>query len=114
MPKSLTPTEADEVAQLLIKCEQPDVADRLTDWERDFIESVTEQFANTNWLSPEKQIPKLRQIVEGDSGTSRENRRAISRPKKLSYGSGEAAGPPSGGFSGFGGKGPENQSGSDD
>lgn len=114
MPKPLSVDEHDEVVKLLMRCEDADVADRLTDWERGFVQSVVEQFANTNWLSPDKQIPKLREIVEDEGGSSRAGNRRFSRPTKLSYGSSEAAGPPRGGFSGFGRKGPEDQSGGDD
>lgn len=111
----LTPAEIDEITTLLLKTEEPDVADRLTDWERDFIVSITEQFSNTQWLSPEKQIPKLKAIVEGPTdGSRREDRRPISRPQKLSYGSGEAAGPPSRRYSGFDGEGSEDKSGDND
>jgi hypothetical protein len=109
MPRSLTPEQTDEVVKLLQQTEEPDVADRLTDWEKEFIQSVAEQFSNINWLSPDKQIPKLKQIVEGERGeTRRENRRSVSRSQRVSYrGSGEALGSPRGGFSGFGGSGEE-------
>lgn len=108
MPRNLSPEEADEVGRLLLRTEDPDVADRLTDWEKGFVQSVAEQYSNISWLS-EKQINGLKKIVEGEANgqTDRTDNRRFSRPSKLSYGSSEAAGRNPGFFSGFGGEGEE-------
>jgi hypothetical protein len=95
MPRSLTPEQQDEVVKLLRQTEEPDVADRLTDWEKEFIQSAAEQYANISWLSPEKQIPKLKQIVEGTGKRPNEDREERDRhPINRRYE----------GFSGFGRK----------
>lgn len=100
MPR-LTSQEIDEVVELLKAADEPDVIDRLTDWEQNFLPSVAEQFARTEWLS-ENQINRLKQIVEGRDGRSdRQGGSTFSRPKKLSYGSGETNRSSGGGFSGF-------------
>lgn len=110
----LTSAQADEISSLLLKTEDADVADRLTTWEKDFIADIAEQYSNIEWLS-EKQIGRLTKIVEGDpDGSSRENRRAISRPKRTSYGSSEALRPASGGFSGFTSESPKDKPSGDD
>lgn len=91
MPR-LTPTEIDEITSLLTKTEEGDVQDRIDDWSKSFIASATEQFANTQWLS-DKQINKLKDIVEGRDEKPKE--RGRSGPGKTSYT------PRGGGFSGF-------------
>jgi len=83
MPR-LSAQETDSITSLLSKSEESSVQERLSKWEEEFLASVAEQFANTSWLS-EKQIDRLREIVEGTGrGTSGEGSRPISRPKKLS------------------------------
>jgi hypothetical protein len=99
---ALTDKEKTEIQELLKEAESPEVVDRLSQWEQNFVNSVSEQFQNTGWLSPEKQIPKLKEIVEGrDARAGGERSRKYSRPSKLSYGSSHLERGHSGGFSGL-------------
>lgn len=101
MPRELPTELKDEVVRLLLSTEEPDVADRLTDWERSFVESAAQQFSEIGWLSPDRQIPKLRQIVEGSDDRSGRRSEKFGRPRKTSYGDATPVNR-SGGFSGFG------------
>jgi hypothetical protein len=100
MPRELTPEQHDEITRLLSASEEPDVADRLTPWEISFIESIAKQFSDRGWLSPDKQIPKLKQIVEGSDDKTGRRSPKFGRPTKTSYG--DATPVNRGGFSGFG------------
>lgn len=97
----LKQSEKDEIVELLKKCEEPEVADRLTDWERNYLADITEQYANVEWLSPDKQIPKLKQIVAGENGPREARSGSSSRREGFSGRRYEGHRPSGGGFSGF-------------
>jgi hypothetical protein len=104
MARTLSESQLIEVADLLKKVEELQVTDpeRFTAWESEFISSVSNQFSAMNWISPEKQLPKLREIVEGDNGPRKKSRDLRSRGKKAHSRTDEDHRPGGGGFSGFG------------
>lgn len=105
---NLKQTEKDEISSLLSKIEEPEIADRLNDWEENFLSSVSDQFSRTEWLS-EKQIDRLRKIVEGDNGTSEKGRGSTFGRPGFSYRDPETTRPRGGGFAGFARKSAEDQ-----
>jgi hypothetical protein len=107
MPTPLPDKEKEKISHLLKQAEEPDVVDRLTEWEQGFLSSVTGQFESKEWLS-EKQVERLEQIVEGNDGRSgRDSRRNNPRPSRLSYSPSDATQRRHGGFAGFSRESPE-------
>lgn len=62
-PFEADPEEADEIAFMLAEIENIPGWNKLTRWEREFIESVSDQFGRRGSLS-EKQVETLRKIYE--------------------------------------------------
>ena len=53
-----------QIANLLSEANEPDVVDRLSSWEEEFVENVSDFFAEKGFLSDNQQ-EKLKEIVEG-------------------------------------------------